>query len=58
MIHIYLHEEENKFLKQYANENLLSVSELIRGWLHEVMKKEGYILKEPQIPEPNIKRKK
>ena len=50
LIHIYLHEEEDKFLKTYASDNLLSVSELIRGWIHEVMKQEGYKLKEPFIP--------
>jgi len=50
LIHIYLHEEEDKFLKKYASENLLSVSELIRGWMHEVMKQEGYQIKEPFIP--------
>ena len=50
MIHIYLPEQEDKFLKKYAEENLLTVSELIRGWIHEVMKKEGVNLKEPLIP--------
>lgn len=50
LIHIYLHEKEEKFLKKYAGENLLSVSELIRGWIHETMKKEGYELKEPSLP--------
>jgi len=50
LIHIYLHEEEDKFLKKYARENLLSVSELIRGWIHEVMKQEGYKFKEPSLP--------
>ena len=49
LIHIYLHEEEDKFLKKYASENFLSVSELIRGWIHEVMKQEGYQIKEPSL---------
>jgi len=31
--------------------NLLSASELFRGWLHEVMKNEGYEIKEPLNPE-------
>lgn len=59
LIHIYLHEEEEKFLKNYASENFLSVSELIRGWMHEVMKREGYDIKEPSLPEskPNKRRK-
>jgi len=58
LIHIYLHEEEDKFLKKYASENLLSVSELIRGWIHEVMKREGYELSEPLLPETKKKGKK
>lgn len=37
LIHIYLHEEKDKFLKNYANKNLATVSELFRGWLHEVL---------------------
>jgi len=49
LIHIYLHEEEDKFLKNYASDNLLSVSELVRGWIHEVMKREGHILNEPSL---------
>lgn len=32
-------------------------SELIRGWLHEVMKREGYEIKEPSLPESKIKKK-
>ena len=57
LIHIYLHAEEDKFVKQYAERNYLSVSELIRGWIHEVMKREGYEIKEPSLPkkEPKIK---
>lgn len=51
LIHIYLHPEENKFIKHYAEKNYLSVSELIRGWIHEVMKREGYVIKEPSLPE-------
>ena len=30
-------------------------SEIIRGWLHQVMKSEGYEIKEPQNPETIIK---
>ena len=51
LIHIYLHPEEDKFIKQYAETNLLNVSELVRGWMHEVMKREGYKLTEPLLPE-------
>jgi len=51
MIHIYLHPEEDRFLKAYAEKNYLSVSELVRGWIHEAMKREGYDIKEPLVPE-------
>ncbi len=50
MIHTYLHPEEDKFIKDYAERNFLTVSELIRGWFHEVMKINGYDIKEPLIP--------
>ena len=58
MIHIYLHLEEDKFIKDYAESNYLTVSELIRGWIHEVMKREGYDIKEPLIPGLNKTNKK
>jgi hypothetical protein len=35
--------------------NHFTVSELIRGWIHEVMKREGYKIKEPSLPESKIK---
>jgi len=57
MIHIYLHPEEDKFIKDYADSNLLTVSELIRGWIHEVMKREGYDIKEPTLPESSKTKK-
>jgi len=50
MIHIYLHPEEDKFTKDYAERNFLTVSELIRGWIHETMKREGYEINEPSLP--------
>ena len=56
LIHIYLHSEEDKFVKNYAERNYLSVSELIRGWIHEVMKREGYEIKEPSLPEKKSKK--
>ncbi len=58
LIHIYLHSEEDKFVKNYAERNYLSVSELIRGWIHEVMKREGYEIKEPSLPEKKSKKGK
>ena len=51
LIHIYLHPEEDKFIRVYAEKNHLTVSELIRGWIHEVMKREGHAIKEPSLPE-------
>jgi len=57
LIHIYLHPEEDKFLRYYAENNLLTVSELVRGWLHEVMKREGHEIKEPSLPEPSKTKK-
>ena len=56
LIHIYLHPERDKFVKDYAERNYLSVSELIRGWIHEVMKREGYEIKEPSLPEKKSKK--
>jgi hypothetical protein len=50
LIHIYLHHEEDKFIKDYAERNLLTVSELIRGWIHETMKSEGFDIREPLMP--------
>lgn len=50
LIHVYLHPEEDKFIKEYAEQNFLTVSELVRGWIHEVMKKEGYEIHEPSLP--------
>ncbi len=57
LIHIYLHAEEDKFLKSYAEDNFLTVSELIRGWIHQTMKNEGYEIKEP-IYHENLTKKK
>ena len=58
MIHVFLHPEEDKFIKEYAQRNYLTLSELIRGWIHEVMKREGYKIKEPSLPETKPKFKK
>jgi len=57
LIHIYLHPEENKFIKEYAEQNFLTVSELVRGWIHETMKREGYDIKEPSLPEASKTKK-
>jgi len=50
LFQVWLHPKELKFLNDYAEENLLTNSELIRGWIHEVMKREGIKLKEPLRP--------
>jgi hypothetical protein len=57
MIHIYLHPKEDKFIKDYAKRNFLTVSELIRGWFHEVMKRDGYDINEPLMPESSKTKK-
>ena len=48
---VWLDEIEYEFVQAYAKDNHLMVSELIRGWIHEVMKREGYEIKEPSLPE-------
>ncbi len=58
LIHIYLHPEEDEFIREYAARNFLSVAELIRGWIHETMKKEGYEIKEPSLPKSRKRRSK
>ncbi len=57
LIHIYLHPEEDKFIKDYAEQNFVTVSELVRGWIHETMKREGYEINEPSLPENSITNK-
>ena len=54
---VWLDETEYEFVQRYAKENHLMVSELIRGWIHEIMKREGFEIKEPALPErPNKKK--
>ena len=57
-LQVWLDETEYEFIQQYAKDNHLMVSELIRGWIHEVMKREGYVIKEPSLPESNQRRSK
>jgi len=54
-LQVWLDSDEFGFLQEYAKENHLNVSELIRGWIHEVMRREGFKIKEPLIPESNKK---
>ncbi|MGH7800986.1 MAG: hypothetical protein ACREOW_10235 [Thermodesulfobacteriota bacterium] len=58
LIHIYLHPEEDKFVREYAESNYLTVADLIRGWIHEVMNREGYEIKEPSLPEQKSKKRR
>lgn len=58
LVHIYLHPEEDKFLRSYAENNYLTVSELVRGWIHEVMKREGFEIKEPSLPDQKLKKRR
>ena len=48
---VWLDQIELDFVYKYAAENHMTGSELIRGWIHEVMKREDYIIKEPINPE-------
>jgi len=57
-LQVWLDEKELAFTQSYASNNHLSVSELIRGWIHEVMKREGYKIKEPSLPEQKSKKRR
>ena len=48
---VWLDEIELGFIHKYAEQNHMTGSELIRGWIHEVMKREGFDIKEPSLPE-------
>jgi len=51
MLHVWLHSKEHRFINNYAVKNMSTSSEIIRGWIHEVMKSEGYEIPEPRNPE-------
>ncbi len=51
MFQVWLHPKEYEFLNTYAKENMMTASEIVRGWIHEVMKREGLVIKEPSLPE-------
>ena len=55
-LQVWLDDVEYGFIQEYAKENHLMVSELIRGWIHEIMKREGYEIKEPSLPEQKSKK--
>jgi len=48
---VWLDDVELNFMYNYARQNHLSGAELIRGWIHKVMKREGFNIKEPLNPE-------
>ncbi len=48
---VWLDDTEYEFIQDYAKVNHLMISELIRGWIHEVMRMENYEIKEPRNPE-------
>ncbi len=56
-LQVWLDTDEFDCLQKYARKNHLTISELIRGWIHEVMKREGYGIKEPSLPESKTKKK-
>jgi len=44
-INVWLHEKELEFLNGYSENHLMTVSELVRYWIHQAMEKEGVIKK-------------
>ena len=46
---VWLDQVELDFIYKYSESNHMTGSELIRGWIHEVMKREGYKFKEPSL---------
>jgi len=44
---VWLHPKEFEYLSEYAENNLATSSEIIRAWIHEAMKKEGYEIRSP-----------
>ena len=49
-LQVWLDTDEFDSIQKYSRKNHLTISELIRGWIHEVMKREGYEIKEPKLP--------
>ena len=54
---VWLHPRELDFLNQYAEDCMLTASEVIRALLHQLMEKEGHEIKEPSLPELITKNK-
>jgi hypothetical protein len=58
MFQVWLHPREYEFLASYAEDNMLTASEVVRGWIHATMEKEGYEVKEPSYPKTKPRRSK
>ncbi len=55
---MWLHPDEYEFLKRYAEKNYLTLAEIMRGWIHALMRKEGIPLGEITLPDEKPKRRK
>ncbi len=58
MFQVWLHARELDFLNRYAEENMFTASEVIRALIHQLMKREGYEIKEPLLPKQKIKKRR
>ncbi len=56
LFNVWLHPRELEFMNNNAEENMYTASEVIRALIHQLMKKEGYKIKEPLLPETKIKK--
>jgi len=54
-INVWLHEKELEFLNGYSENHLMTVSELVRYWIHQSMKKEGLLKDISIITKPKNK---
>jgi len=50
LFRVWLHPKELEFLNNYAEESMLTASEVVRALLHQLMKKQGYKIKGPLLP--------
>jgi len=50
LFRVWLHEKELEFLNEFAEESMLTASEVVRALIHQLMKREGYKIKEPLLP--------
>jgi len=51
MLHVWLSNKEKDFLTKYSSMSLMTSSEVIRSLLRQLMKQEGFELKEPLLSE-------